>query len=117
METLKKKKRSSPTQRSLAYLRKLGWTVEKVEQRLPIPDRFVTRDLFNFIDLIAIDGKRIMGVQTTTMANASKHREKIVALPAYQLWKASGGVVLLHLWRKIGARGERKLWKVEEEVL
>jgi hypothetical protein len=111
------KKRTSPTQRSLAYLRKLGYLAEKVEQRLPIPDRFVTRDLFNFIDLIAIDGKRIIGVQTTTMANASKHRTKIAEQKAFQVWKDSGGVVLLHLWRKMGARGERKLWKVEEEVL
>ena len=44
--------KTSPTSRSLVELRRLGFTAEKVEQRLP--RCFVTKDLFGCIDIVGI---------------------------------------------------------------
>lgn len=118
---------SKPTQRSLAYLRKNGWTVCIVEKFLParggmpFPRRI---DAFGFGDLLAcrkdcfgLHPKQIALVQTTDASSFSKHKAKILAIPEFQKWKAAGGIVLLHGWRKGGARGERKTWQLREEVL
>ena len=53
----------SPTARSVEHLRALGWTVGVVEQRIPHTN--ITRDLYGFIDLLAIRGDTTMAVQVT----------------------------------------------------
>lgn len=125
---------SKPTQRSLAYLRKNGWTVCIVEKFLParggmpFPRRI---DAFNIGDLLACktwvpqdpttntgyEQGKIALVQTTDASSFSKHRAKILAIPEFQKWKDAGGIVLLHGWAKRGPRGERKVWTLREEVL
>jgi len=118
----------TPMQRTLKEMRDRGYLAEKVEQRLPIPGKFVTRDFLNFIDIIAVlpDGAisngiteagRIVGVQTTSGTNHANHRDKILAEPKYQAWKQAGGLVLLMSWAKRGPRGKRKLWEAREEWL
>jgi hypothetical protein len=109
----------SPTQRSLRHLREQGFLAEKVEQRLPIPGKFVTRDLFNWIDIVALmpSQHRIVGVQVTSGANHAAHKEKILGLKSFAWWKVCGGIALLHSWVKRGARGERKTWQLREERL
>lgn len=110
----RRKASTSPTQRSLKMLRAAGFTVEKVEQRLPIPGRFVTRDLFNLWDLLAIHPvERIIGVQVTTMANKSAHVKKLAGNPVLNQWRAAGGRGQLHCWRMVGPRGKRKSWECE----
>ena len=85
-------------------------------------------DAFGFGDLLACRMKAmvllpaitlsgIALVQTTTRANMAAHRVKILAIPEFQKWKNAGGIVLLHGWRKSGARGKRKTWQVTEEIL
>jgi len=111
--------KTSPTSRSLKFLRLHGCIAEKVEQRLPIPGRFVTRDLFNCFDVIAIHRERklIIGVQTTTISNMAKRRKKILAEPIMAAWKEAGGYIHLHGWAKQGPRGEKKKWVMREEEL
>lgn len=111
--------KASPTSRSLKHLRNQGYLAEKVEQRLPIPGKFVTRDLFNFIDIVAVhpELKLIIGVQATSGSNMAKRRSKIDAEPRARAWKLAGGFIRLHGWAKKGARGERKLWTLREEEL
>jgi hypothetical protein len=111
---------SSPTQRSLAYLRKDGFTVCVVERFIPARGgmKFPRRiDAFNFGDLLACRLGQIVLVQTTTKSNMAARRAKILALPDFPKWKEAGGLVLLHGWRKAGPRGGRKTWQVTEEFL
>lgn len=118
---------SSPTQRSLAHLRKNGWTVCVVEKWNQFAH--VRQDAFGFGDLLAMffatvgDGslcvRRIALVQATSDngGNMAKRRAKILSLTTYQEWRNAGGVVLLHAWGKKGARGKRKRWTLREEIL
>jgi len=133
---------SKPCQRSLAYLRKEGWTVCIVEKWVPPRGNMkfgVRIDAFNFGDLLAcrrlpqnsgkltpgdgaigLGSKQIALVQTTDHTNFSKHKDKILAIPEFQKWKDAGGIMLLHGWRKgpkDGVRGARKVWILREELL
>jgi hypothetical protein len=95
------RKSMSPTQRTLKYLRDRGYTAEKVEQRLPIPGKFITRDFLGFIDYIAIrpGSDETVGVQITSASNVSAHLKKIKALPTFTLWAATPSRVLeVHGW-------------------
>lgn len=64
-------------------LEKLGFTVGKVEQRLPMPGRpfGLTRDLFGFADLMAFKPGRVLLVQATDHTSFSAHVKKIEAEP------------------------------------
>ena len=109
--------KTSPTQRSTKYLRSFGYIVCKVEQRLPIPGMFVTRDAFGFGDLLAAGkGMGIALVQSTSRVNLSARIAKAKALPEFQKWIDAGGIVIFHGWSKKGKKGKRKLWHVEEQV-
>jgi hypothetical protein len=44
----------TPAARSTKFLRDHGFSVCRVEQRLPIPGKFVTKDAFGFGDLLAM---------------------------------------------------------------
>lgn len=78
----------------------------------------VRQDLFGFIDLVAMSPTTgILAVQVTTGDNMAARRAKILAEPKAALWLASGGKIMLHGWRKVGARGKRKLWEVAEEEI
>jgi hypothetical protein len=92
--------KASPTSRSLKFLRSHGCIAEKVEQRLPIPGKYVTRDLFNCFDIIAVHKERklIIGVQSTSTPNMGARRKKIAAEPMMEIWKAAGGYIHLHGW-------------------
>ncbi len=97
----------------MKHLRQQGFIVAKVEQRLPIPGMFVTRDAFNFGDLlIAKEGYGIALVQTTSRANLNARVHKAKLIPEFASWIAAGGKVIWHGWSKRGARGKRKTWEV-----
>ena len=105
------KTKTSPTVRSLALLRKNGYTAQVVERYNPYAH--VRIDLFGFIDIVAIkegeDG--VVGVQTTTASGFSARYKKILGIPAARIWLEAGNKILLHGWAKKGARGKRKLWQ------
>lgn len=108
-----------PSARSTKYLRDRGFIVCKVEQRLPIPGMFVTRDAFNFGDLlIAKPGWGVALLQETSAAHMSEREGKIHSNPQSAVWLASGGRILIHGWSKKGPRGKMKRWTLNErEVL
>jgi len=60
----KKKKRLSVNKLVMDWLRAKGWEVGLVEQR--IPHTFITRDLFGFVDMIAVGHGQIIGLQVTS---------------------------------------------------
>lgn len=104
----------SPTARSLAHLRAEGAIAEVVERR--IPRSHVTRDLFGFIDVVAleIDGKGLLGVQVTTVAHQANRIAKVMAEPRARLWLEAGNAIAVHGWAKRGPRGKRKTWSLSE---
>lgn len=87
-------KKLLPETRTIRALEADGWTAEKVEQQ--IPGTFIKRDLFGFLDILAIRGQEILGVQATSLSNVSARIKKItdhVNLPvvrkaniAVQVW-------------------------------
>ena len=106
---------SSPTARTLALLRQEGWTAQVVERWNPYAK--VRHDLFACIDVLAINGSVVLGVQATSGSNVSARLSKIASLPSAALWKASGGLLEVWGWRKVGKQGERKRWEVRRVAL
>lgn len=89
---------SSPTKRTLDLLRRTGYTAGVVEKWNPHAK--IRQDLFNCLDIVAIDGTKMLGVQSTSASNQSKRRAKILAEPKALLWLQSGGRLFVHGWRK-----------------
>ena len=106
----KRKSRVSPVQRTLAELRKRGFTAAVVERWNPHAK--IRQDLFGLIDVVAVcpDSQIVWGIQVCggngdlaahfAKAEASPHFAAVSAGFAFQVWT----------WRKLGARGKRKLW-------
>jgi carbonic anhydrase len=99
----------SPTQRTLAHLRKLGYTAQVVERWNQFAK--VRQDLLGFIDVLAIGDGRIVGVQATASAVAARV-EKIRNEPRAREWLRAGGLIEVHGWAKKGAAGKRKTYQL-----
>ncbi len=117
----KRRKGTSPTARTLAELRKRGWTAQVVERRLP--RTFTTVDLFGVIDLVAItpctvamgpSDSAILGIQATTGAHHADRRDKILAEPRARAWIGAGGRLELWSW-SLRAAGKAKRWTLRVE--
>jgi hypothetical protein len=105
----------SPTQRSLAHLRELGYRPEVVEKT--IPKTWIKKDLWG-ADIVAIKpGAPLLAVQCTSGANHASRRTKLEAAGFISLWKSSGAQLEIWSWAKQGPRGERKTWTVRREAL
>jgi hypothetical protein len=101
---------TSPTQRTLAYLRKLGWQVAVTEHWQAIPNHpggGIRKDLWNFGDMLAVspDGAHVI-VQCTAAAVTDRCK-KIDAIPEAARWLRSGGEILVIGWRKLKPRGTK----------
>lgn len=98
----------SPTQRTLAKLRKDGYTCAIVEKY----NSFIKcrQDLFGFIDILAIKENETLGVQTTSGSNSSERVEKIKANKYYSTVKKAGWKIIVHGWRKLKKTG----WECKE---
>lgn len=101
---------SSPTQRTLALLRKNGYFAQVVEKT--IPRIFTKVDLFGCIDVVAIraDVQGVYGVQCTSASNQASRLKKILASEEMRCWVRAGNHLEVHGWSKKGAKGKRKLW-------
>ena len=100
----------SPTQRSLAHLRKLGYLAEVVEKR--VPKVFITRDLFGFIDVLAIREGEVLGVQATSGSNVAARVTKIAEAQHVGTVRKAGIRIVVHGWRK-AANGRWTLREVD----
>lgn len=109
----KRKKGVSRTQRSLKKLRDEKWVAQVVERW----NSFVRirQDLFGFVDIIAVGPTGTMAVQVCAgQGDVAKHLAKIAAEPRAIACAAAGWKIVLHAWRKLGARGKRKMWECAE---
>lgn len=111
----------SPTARTVQRLRKLGYHAAVVEQW--IPHTHIKRDLFNWVDVLALDGRGFYGIQVTTGDHAAERLQKARGNRALVAWYQVGGKLAVWAWskyavkRKDGSYGRRKVWDAREIVL
>jgi hypothetical protein len=108
---------ATSTSRTLARLRKDGWTAGVVEKWIPQTKRRL--DFLGIIDVIACHPTGgILGIQSTAgSANMSHRIAKALAEPRLKKWLEAGGRFRVYCWDKKGPRGKRKTWQVRIKEL
>lgn len=104
---------ASPTSRSLAYLRKLGYTCQVVEKFNPFSKTRI--DLFGCIDIVAIHPDEIgaLGVQVTSRAHVPDRVKKCKAEPKIEVWLQAKNKLEVHGWGLLGKAGKRKKYELK----
>ena len=104
---------TSPTARSLAFLRKHGWTAAVTERWNPYAK--IRQDLFGFVDILAIraDHWGVLAIQATTFENRIARLHKICGEPRAETWVAAGNEVEIWGWKKIRKTGKWELTVVK----
>jgi hypothetical protein len=113
----------TPTQRTLAELRKRNWTAQVVEHWNGFARRRI--DLFGVIDIVCLSEfddhgngvLHIMGVQCCAGSSHAPRRTKILNEPRARDWILAGGRLELWSWAKRAARGKRKTWTLRVEAI
>lgn len=107
---------TSPTQRTLALCKDLGYEAQVVERWNQYAR--VRIDLFGCIDIVATHpGVGVLGIQACAGASHAARRTKAMAEPRLVKWLEAGGRFEVWSWSKGGGRGERKVWRVRREEL
>jgi len=102
---------SSPTQRSLKKLRDDGFLAEVTEHWNQYAR--IRKDLFGFIDIVAVKDKVTIGVQTTSYGNMGARVKKIQESENLAKLLAGGWRIIVHGWRK----NKSNRWEVKEREL
>lgn len=90
---------SSPTERTLHYLRKRGWTVATVERWNPHVGR--RQDLFGIGDILAVSpGRGTLLVQATSADNVAARVSKLALADVTHTLLAAGWRVEVWGWAK-----------------
>lgn len=101
---------STPTQRSLKYMRDQGYFAEVVEKYNSFTKR--RNDFAGFLDILCLGEGEVVGVQTTSYSNMSSRKTKILEHENFELVKRAGIRILVHGWVKKNNR-----WQVKEVEL
>lgn len=117
----KRRKGTSPTQRTLKELRKREMIAQVVERWNPHAK--VRVDLFGVIDLVVIAPPKIgaargaiLGIQACAGSSHAARRDKILAEPRAGQWVDAGGRLELWSWSQRGAAGKAKRWTLRVET-
>lgn len=107
---------SSPTQRTLAELRKRGAALVQVVEKWNMHAK-VRQDLFGIVDVLAVmpkdgGGYDTVAVQATSVDHVSDRAAKLRESDALQVLRLAGWTVLVWGWRK-GGRGANALREVD----
>lgn len=109
---------SSPTQRSIEWLKKQGGVPAIVERWNPYAR--VRQDVWGVGDILAVipteHGARAVMVQTTSAANVLARVAKARDSIGLRLWLLSGNAFEVHGWAKRGPRGKAKHWKLARRL-
>ncbi len=105
----------SPTARSLAHLKELGYTAKVVEHWNHFAR--IRQDLFGADVLALKPGEPVLVVQATTGANHAARRVKVEAEGFAALWIGAGATLEIWSWAQQGPRGKRKTWTLRREAL
>ncbi|HEY0751634.1 MAG TPA: hypothetical protein VGD26_10785 [Chitinophagaceae bacterium] len=100
----------TPTQLSKRELEKHNYLVEITERWNAFARK--RKDLFDFIDLLAIKKGEILGIQTTSASNIHARIKKITEHENYPAVRDSGIKIVVHGWYK-----EKNRWKVKIKEL
>lgn len=100
----------SPTQLTLEKLRADGWTCEVVERW--IPGANIRKDLFGFIDILAIHTGRVLAIQATSYSNMSARCKKIAEHENIREVRKLGWQIEVWGWRKVDNRWTVKITDV-----
>jgi hypothetical protein len=95
---------TSPTQLSLKLLRDQGYTVAIVEHWNSFAR--IRQDLFGFIDILALKGKEVLAIQTTTATNMSARITKIGNSEYVGVVREAGWTIHVHGWHQ----DDKKKW-------
>ena len=93
----------TPTQLTLRLLREEGWLVEVTEKW--IPGANIRKDLFGWIDLLALRDGETLAVQTTSWSNMSARVHKIAESDTVAAVRKAGWTIHVIGWKK-----ERGRW-------
>lgn len=109
-------KRVPYTQKTLKLLKDQGWECGIVERW--IPGANIRRDLFNIIDILAMLGDRLVGVQSTSWAQRTPHLNKIMVEHgnATRAWLATGNELWLISWKKQPMKKGSKRFRYEPHI-
>ena len=101
----------TPMQRSLAKMRQDGYCAEITEHWNQWSK--TRHDLFNCIDILCVNGKEVVGIQTTSGTNVASHVQKLRKNPILPLVLASGIRLEIHGWRpvKVKRGGRQMRWE------
>lgn len=88
----------SPTQRTLADMRKRGYVAEVTERFCQFTRR--RKDLFGFCDVLCLGDGEVIAVQTTSWANVSARIKKIADHENVASVRKAGIRILVQGWRK-----------------
>lgn len=101
----------SPTQRTLALLRKEGYVCQVVEKWNVHAG--VKIDLFGCIDVVGVkaDQPGVLGVQCTTRDNQAARMTKALAATALRTWLAAGNSFSVWGWGAVLV-GKQRRWQV-----
>lgn len=112
---------TSPTQRTLAECRRRNWEAAVAEywQTIPRhPGGGVRKDLFGFIDVVALDTSEgvTLAIQATSGTNVSARVRKIREECSDQAraWLLCGNRIVVWGWKKYAKRVDGKWWRVRE---
>lgn len=101
----------TPTQRSLKYVRGLGWEAQVVEHFNTFAG--VRVDLWGCIDILCLlpNHGGVTGIQTCRTDDMSTRIHKIDASATMLRFVRAGNRLLVIGWAQRGPRGKRKLWQ------
>lgn len=92
----------SPTQLSLEKLRADGYLAEVVEKW--IPGANIRKDLFGWVDIVALKDGETLAVQTTSYSNMSARVNKISESDTVSAVRKAGWSIQVHGWHKVNNR-------------
>jgi len=94
-------KKRSPTALTLELYRSSGWECDISEYWNAFARK--RKDLFGFIDVVAVTHGTIVGIQTTTYSNRNARKNKILTecnVAAYR-WLQAGGEIHIVSWKQL----------------
>lgn len=91
--------KTSPTQRTLARLRKENFDLVEIVEHYNFFSK-KRHDCFSILDIIAIKDKDTYGIQVTSYSNISARVKKITESPALPFLRDAGWTILVEGWKK-----------------
>lgn len=97
---------NSPTQHTLRWIRKQGYTAAVVERWNP--HALIRQDLYGIVDILAVGHGRTVAIQSTSYSNVSARVKKVQESDVIATLCDAGWLFIVQGWRKPKARWEHR---------